>query len=185
MKWSLMRHSSTVLLAVLLLTGSARAEETSKRSSPLTPEQLQQQFERQQERLLSLERLVREQGLLLEQLGKQLAAKRDELVTVPSSAAVAASAVRGATATQEIQQLSGELEALAENTNQVTARVAHLEKDSKGLKTMLAEKPKGLGNIALSGDLRLRYEPFLGGSGADRHRARFRFRFTATSKFSQ
>jgi cell division protein FtsB len=53
--------------------------------------------------------------------------------------------VRGATATQEIQQLSGELEALAENTNQVTARVAHLEKDSKGLKAMLTEKPQGAG----------------------------------------
>ena len=185
MKWSLMRHSSTVLLAALLLTGSARAEETSKRSSPLTPEQLQQQFEHQQERLLRLERLVREQGLLLAELRKQLTAGENRFIAVPSSAAVAASAVRGATATQEIQQLSGELQALAENTNQVTARVAHLEKDSKGLKTMLAEKPKGLGNIAFSGDLRLRYEPFLGGSGADRHRARFRLRFNATSKFSQ
>ncbi len=131
MKWSLMQHSSTVLLAALLLTGSARAEETSKRSSPLTPEQLQQQFEHQQERLLKLERLVREQGLLLAELRKQLAAGGDQFVAVPSSAAVAASAVRGATATQEIQQLSGELEALAENTNQVTAHVAHLEKPAR------------------------------------------------------
>ena len=98
MKWSLMRHSSTVLLAALLLTGSARAEETSKRSSPLTPEQLQQQFEHQQERLLRLERLVREQGLLLAELRKQLTAGGDRFIAVPSSAAVAASAVqRGST----------------------------------------------------------------------------------------
>ncbi len=126
MKWSLMRHSSTVLLAALLLMGSATAEETSKQSLRLTPEQLQQQFEHQQERLLKLERLVREQGLLLKELRKQLVAQGSEFVAVPSSAAVAASAVRGVTATQEVRQLSGEVETLATTVEETRSEVAKL-----------------------------------------------------------
>src|SRR3989338_4685207 len=177
-------RAAWVLLAAMLVAGPLAAEEASKNPPP--SDSLQAQVQQQQQRILELERLLKQQALLLEKLQQQLAAlPTAPPAPVPSSASAAAPAVQGASQQQEVERLTGEVDALAQNSKEMQDKVNNLEKKAADSEKSLGAKIKGLGNFAFSGDVRLRYEPFFGGTlTQDRHRERVRLRFHAIAKFS-
>ncbi len=193
---SYMRKGIATFIASVLLTapilagesahGPAKAPAKNSKSAPppitLT---LEQKLEEQQGRVLTLEQLVKQQAEMLERFRQELANRSNPHILAPNSASTGAPAIQRVTVAQEVERLSGQVDALAEHSRQTTTRVTDLEKGSKDSLRKLEDRLKGLGNFVFSGDLRLRYEPFLGGSGEDRYRSRFRLRFNATSKFSQ
>lgn len=189
----LKKGTLAVLMALLLappLAGLAApalaGENDSKTTPPAASQQpLQQQLTEQQQRILELERLLKQQGLLLEALRQQLASMQTQPAPMPSSALASAPAVQEPPVTQEIERLSGELDAVAERNKELGQKVDDLDKKNAAGEKSLGDKIKGLGNFTLSGDVRLRYEPFFGGVlSQDRHRERFRVRFNAMAKFS-
>jgi len=179
-------RAAWVLLAAMLVAGPLAAEEASKNPPP--SDSLQAQVQHQQQRLLELERLLKQQALLLEKVQQQLAAQQAAAsvpAPAPSSASATAPAVQGATQTQEVERLTGEVDALAQNSKEMQDKVNNLEKKAADTEKNLGAKIKGLGNFTFSGDIRVRYEPFFGGTlTQDSHRERFRLRFNAVAKFS-
>jgi len=165
-----------LLLMAVLVAAPLAAEEAGKTTPPAS---LEAQVQQQQQRILELERLLKQQALLLERLQQLMAAQQaNAAVPVPSSASAAAPALQGVSAAQEVERLSGEVDTLQEKVNT-------LEKKNNEAEKSLGAKIKGLGNFSFSGDLRLRYEPFFGGTlSQDSHRERFRLRFNAIAKFS-
>ncbi len=192
-----LRKVTLMVLAALLLAVPALAGEKEKEkendsrtaSLPATSQkQMQQQMTEQQQRILELERLLKQQGLLLEALRQQLATMQLQPAPMPSSASAGAAAVQEPPVTQEIERISGELDAMAEHNKELGQKVNDMEKKSAATEKTLTDKLRGLGNFSFSGDVRVRYEPFFGGptsvQTSDRHRARFRLRFNANARFS-
>ncbi|MGH9777125.1 MAG: putative porin [Candidatus Acidiferrales bacterium] len=183
-----LKKGTLVILAALLLAAPALAGENDSKTSPpraASQPQLQQQLTEQQQRILELERLLKQQGLLLEALRQQLASMELPPAPMPSSAAVGAPAVQEPPVSQEIERISGELDAVAERNKELSQKVDDLDKKNAAGEKSLGDKVKGLGNFTFSGDVRVRYEPFFGGTQTeDRHRERFRVRFNANAKFS-
>ena len=184
MKATIVTRALLGLVMAFLLAAPVAAEEASK--TPPPAESVQAQLQQQQQRILELERLLKQQMLLLERLQQQLAAlPTAPPALVPSSASAAAPAVQGASQQQEVERLSGEVDALAQASQETRDKVNNLEKKAADSEKNLGAKIKGLGNFAFSGDIRVRYEPFFGGTlTQDRHRERFRLRFNALAKFS-
>ena len=183
----LKKGTLAVLMALLLAAPMLAGENDSKTTPPAASQQpLQQQLTEQQQRILELERLLKQQGLLLEALRQQLASMQPQPVPMPSSASAGAPAVQEPPVTQEIDRISGELDAVAESNKELNQKVNEMEKKNAASEKSLGDKIKGLGNFSFSGDLRLRYEPFFGGTQTqDRHRERFRLRFNVLAKLNQ
>jgi hypothetical protein len=147
--------------------------------------QLERQLLEQQSRLTELEKLVRQQQTLVELLNERLAALAEGAAPAPSSASAGAPAMQSDSAQVELERVSGEMDALAESTHALQQKVAQVEKKTNDNEKSLSAKLKGLGNFSFSGDVRVRYEPFFGGTlSNDRHRERFRLRFNALAQFS-
>ncbi|HXE75201.1 MAG TPA: putative porin [Candidatus Xenobia bacterium] len=186
MKVSFKQTVVGTLLAIVVLAPPARAGEPkspSKKTPPTALADVQQQLAEQQQRILELERLLKEQSLLLEALRQQLA--HQDQPAPPSSASAQAPATPGATQSQEMERISGELDAVAQANKELGDKVNNIEKKTNDNEKNLTAKTRGLGNLSFSGDVRLRYEPFFGGTASeDRHRERFRVRFNANAKFS-
>ncbi|MGH9778175.1 MAG: putative porin [Candidatus Acidiferrales bacterium] len=182
----LKKGTLAVLMALLLAAPMLAGENDSKTTPPAASQQpLQQQLTEQQQRILELERLLKQQGLLLEALRQQLASMQPQPAPMPSSASAGAPAVQEPPVTQEIDRISGELDAVAESNKELNQKVNEMEKKNAASEKSLGDKIKGLGNFTFSGDVRVRYEPFFGGTQTqDRHRERFRARFNANAKFS-
>lgn len=184
-----MKASVWLLVAVLavgfaLPAAPALAEDTSRSASlPAAVDKLQEELLHQQQRIQELERLVQEQKQLLEALRQQMAA-RVVMAPLPNSASMAAPATQPVTPAQELERISGEVVALAETTNALNDKVNQLDKKAADTEKTLSGKIKGLGNFSFGGDLRLRFEPFRGGTGADRNRGRFLARFDVKNKFT-
>ena len=163
-----------ILALLALLTTSAFAGDAPK-AEPTTAE-LQAQLQEQQQRLARLEQLVMEQTRILEEMRKQMAAHPNggsEPAAEPAAAAL------------EMERLSGELDAVAETSRETTERLAKMEKDTPAAIQKTEDRVKSIGPFNYTGDVRLRYEPFFGGTMASsRHRPRFRLRFNALAKFS-
>lgn len=177
---NLKRVAACVCMAVLLMVPVA-AEDQQGKSAPAATPSLEEQLREQQQRIAALERMVKQQALLLEQVLAQLKAQ--------NSGAAAGEAVAAENAPQaelEVARLSGEVDALAEHSAELQAKLNQMEKNAKESGNKLGERIKGLGNFAFSGDVRLRYEPFFGGTlSQDRHRERVRLRFNAIAKFHE
>ncbi|MBI4462320.1 MAG: putative porin [Acidobacteria bacterium] len=184
MKTPIKHQATQALLAAFLFAGPLVAEEAAKITAP--PQPLQEQLQQQQQRILELERRLKQQALLLEKLQQMLAEQPTNApAPAPNSASAAAPALQGVSTAQEVERLSGEVDALAEHNKELQEKVNTLEKKSNDAEKNLGAKVKGLGNFTFSGDVRLRYEPFFGGTlSQDRHRERVRLRFNAIAKFS-
>ncbi len=178
------------LLAVLALAAPALAggpKATKKTPPPVVQQEVQQQLAEQQQRIVELERLLKEQGLLLEALRQHLRAQENQQAAAPTpnSASAQAPATQGATQNQELDRISGELDAVAQSNKELGDKVNNIEKKTTDNEKNITNKTRGLGNFTFSGDVRLRYEPFFGGTASeDRHRERIRLRFNANAKFS-
>lgn len=180
------------LLAVLL-AAPAPAEvavkkttnDTAKSTGLSSAQQLQQQLSQQQKRLQELERLVRQQAALLEALQQQLSGRADT-PTLQNAVLSVSFPVSATTPARAAGRLSGEVDALAEDVDAVSERVARLEAETQQADKKLSEKLKGLGNFAFSGDLRIRYyEPFFQDGVPSRHRQRARLRFQVGANISK
>ncbi len=178
------------LLAVLVLAAPALAgdpKSAKKTPPPAVQQDVQQQLAEQQQRIVELERLLKEQGLLLEALRQHLTTQENQpaAAPAPNSASAQAPATQGATLNQEVDRISGELDAVAQSNKELGDKVNNLEKKTNDNEKSITAKTRGLGNFTFSGDVRLRYEPFFGGTASeDRHRERLRLRFNANAKFS-
>ena len=166
-----------------LFAGPVAADEAA--TIPTSGQPWEEQVQQQQQRIQELERLVKEQGKLLESLQRQVAAKLKQPAPEPGAVSAAPAAMQSITSHQEVDRLSNPLDALAEHDRELQARVNKLEQDLHETDESLSGKLRGLGNFAFSGDIRLRYEPFFGGTLVqDRHRERIRLRFNTVAKVS-
>jgi hypothetical protein len=162
------------LLAILILASPALAADpksANKKSPPPVVQQgVQQQLAEQQQRILELERLLKEQGLLLETLRQHLVAQEQKAALSPNSASAQEPATQGATPNQELERISGELDAVAQANKELGEKVNSVEKKTSDNEKNITAKTRGLGNFTFSGDVRVRYEPFFGGTQSeDRH----------------
>jgi len=182
------RHIARAVSVALLLTATAVAGEAPKNPSP-PPTALEQQLLQQQLRIAELERILKEQALLLQQLQQQLTGQGNgghppSAASSPAPAPVPAPQTE-VTPAQEINRISGEVDALAEHNKELNEKVSKLEKNNQELGKSVTDKTKGLGNFSFSGDVRLRYEPFVQGGGfATRQRERVRARLNIVGKLS-
>ncbi len=189
MKVPLKQTVVAALLAILILASPALAADpksANKKSPPPAVQQdVQQQLTEQQQRILELERLLKEQGLLLEALRQHWVAQEQKATLSPNSASAQEPATQGASPNQELERISGELDAVAQANKELGEKVNNVEKKTTDNEKNITAKTRGLGNFTFSGDVRLRYEPFFGGTQTqDRHRERIRLRFNANAKFS-
>lgn len=112
----------------------------------------------------------------------QLASAKSPL---PAREVSSPAAMQGVIPKQEVERPSNALEALAEQDRELQAKVNQLGLELKQTDESLFEKLRGLGNFDFSGDIRLRYEPFFGGTlSQNRHRERIRLRFNALATLS-
>jgi len=176
------KQSATMALVVLFLGVAGLAAEDKEVHA--TAPSVQEQLEQQQQRIAELERLLQQQAKVLEQMQQQLAGLAEPPAPAGNSASAAAPALQGQTAQQELERISGEVDALAESTHALNEKVNQVDKKASDTEKSLSAKVKGLGNFSFGGDLRLRYEPFRGGTSPDRNRGRFRARFDVKNKFS-
>jgi hypothetical protein len=173
------------LALVVLLLGVMGVAADDKEVTASTAPTVQEQLQQQQVRIAELERLLKKQAELLERLQEQVAAKGAEPQPGPNSASTAAPAVQGISNTQEVDRISSELDAVAENQRALNDKVNQVDKKIADSEKTMSGKLKGLGNFNFSGDVRLRFEPFFGGTqSTNRYRERFRLRFNVLSKFS-
>jgi len=166
----------------MLLAGPAGAEvaeQTANQAATTTTPSLDEQLREQQQRIVALERMVKQQALLLEQVLAQLKAQNSGV-----AAGDAVAAEKAPQAELEVARLAGELDALAEHGAELQAKLNQLDKKAADSEKGLTAKIKGLGNFSFGGDLRLRFEPFRGGTSVDRNRGRFRARFDIKNKFT-
>jgi len=148
-------------------------------------EQLRQMMTQQSQQMEAQQKMMREQQ-------ERLNALSEELRSAQAAASSAAAAAQEAKAEQGNAKVTeGQLEAVADATNDLTKKVAALDKDYQGEKKSLGEKIRAFGPFSLSGDFRLRDEPFIGGpctaANCDsqvRNRARFRARLNLNAKFN-
>lgn len=165
----------TAALVAVLMAGSAFAGDAPKPEP--TAAELQAQLQEQQQRVAKLEQQLTEQSRMIEQMRQQMAAQ-------PNGAGSGAASEPSAAAL-EMERLSGELDAVAETSRETTERLAKMEKDTPAALKKTEDRVKSIGPFNYTGDVRLRYEPFFGGTlASSRHRPRVRLRFNALAKFS-
>lgn len=80
--------------------------------------------------------------------------------------------------------LEKQLEAVADNQNELAGRVTKLSTDVTAQNRANDGKFRQLGNFRFSGDLRYRYEPFIQAQQTTRQRQRFRARFNLQGKIT-
>ena len=144
-------------------------------------EQLRQMLTQQAQQMEAQQKMMREQQEKLSALTEELRSAQ----TTASSAAAAAQEAKAEQANAKVTE--GQLEAVADATNDLTKKVATLDKDYQGEKKSLGDKIKAIGPFTYSGDFRLRDEPFIGGpvnQSQVRNRERFRLRFNVNAKFN-
>ncbi len=124
-------------------------------------EALRSQMAAQQEQIRQLQELLRQQGTLLEALQRQLGLA---LPATPHDTAVS--------------PVASAPEPLEKRVEQLESAVAETKKESEGWR-------KRLSTFSFSGDLRLRYEPFLQEGTEFRNRERGRLRFQGMANISK
>src|SRR6266852_6182990 len=144
-------------------------------------EQLRQMMMQQSQQMEAQQKMMREQQEKLNALTEELRSAQ----TAASSAAAAAQEAKAEQANAKVTE--GQLEAVADATNDLTKKVGTLDKDYQGEKKSLGDKIKAIGPFSFSGDMRVRDEPFIGGptnQSQVRNRERFRLRFNVNAKFN-
>jgi len=173
-------RGAILFLAVCLGVVPTAAQNNPTPQSPVNPQELQSELQRQQARIAELERLLKEQSQLLQWLLERLPSLEPR-TTLPAGDAPA----QGPIPAREAERVSGELDALAEHGKELSEKVGRLEKNNQEINQSVSDKTKGLGNFSFSGDIRLRYEPFFQGGGfVTRHQERARARLNFTGKLS-
>ena len=163
---------------------------------------LKQLLAAQQQQIEQLRVALQEQRQLIEQVlkpGEQAANATPTLGVVASVNPVVPASAKSALAPgdpalhaagrppqegapQDLEIVKGELEAMADSTNQTNQRVAKLEADVKDADKKNTARVKGLGNFNFSGDMRIRYENFIQDGNPTRNRERIRARLNITSQ---
>ncbi|MBI1749339.1 MAG: putative porin [Acidobacteria bacterium] len=156
----------------------AREKATSNEEMLTAIEQLKNLVTEQSRELAAQSAALREQQQKMEALERELQAR--------------GSANESAAAKQEPEQqnksewklIEGQLEAVAESTNELNKRVAKVQSDTATATRNAEGKFRQLGNFRFSGDLRFRYEPFIQNQQTTRQRQRVRARFNLQGNIS-
>lgn len=164
-----MRKQRLWCVLVLFFAGvtPARGSDPVPAASKAELEALKTQLAAQQQQLQELQELLRQQGAQLDLLRQQLAQQMDG--NDPPAIAAPAQAVA-----PEPGDLAKKVDAVAEQTAELNTLVGDVQ-----------NAVKGLGNFSFSGDLRVRYEPFLQDGAPQRHRERARLRFQVRANISE
>lgn len=189
--------TAVVLLFVcslLVLTPVLAAEDAEPRpearpekaaAQPVQPSRaalaaLEAELQEQRALIEEMMQQMREQAAQLAQLHQQLSAAKPAFTPSATRPEIATATNAGAGLAIPASAGAPKLTVTAEPSRPATGAATA----NQSAAAQQEVKVKGLGNIAFSGDLRLRFEPFRGGTGPDRNRARYRVRFSAKSKFS-
>jgi len=186
----------------------ARAEDPIRTAtaSPTVKEDvapLKEQVARQQRQIEELTAAVKELSARLERANSEAPAgsqKFSDLVASASPTVCAgtltanseasfmpdaeAMQIQRATPPADVEVVKGELEAVAESAHQANQRLTKLETSFADAQKKTDARFKGLGNFNFSGDVRLRYEPFIQDGNPTRQRERIRARFNMTGKIT-
>lgn len=144
-------------------------------------EQLRQMVLEQSRQLEAQRELMREQQSRLDALAAELRAAGD---------AAAPSGAQEPDREQDKSVLEGEVEAMADATNELQKKVAQMQTAAAASQRSTEGKLRALGNFSFSGDLRLRAETFtgnrppLGTLTQDRFRGRYRLRFNVGARLT-
>jgi hypothetical protein len=84
----------------------------------------------------------------------------------------------------DLELIKNELEAVADSAAQANQRLSKIEADNAAYIKSNDSKVKQIGVFTLSGDVRMRFEPFFQEGAVNRNRERFRLRFNVTGKLS-
>jgi hypothetical protein len=173
---------AVVLALALWATPRVSAEEkTANGAGGNNAASLEAMLQQQEERVRALERLVAEQSRQLETMRAHMAAQGSQ--TQPGGGA-SPSTLAPATS-MELERMSGELDAIAEASHEANVKLAKLEQETAANKKSTDTRLNRIGPFSYSGDIRLRYEPFVGGTlTTARHRTRFRLRFHALTRLT-
>jgi hypothetical protein len=146
----------------------------------------------------ALKEQIENQQKQIEQLSSTLAQRQQMLnrssapvttVTAQNRSSVGASASNpGPQSDQQkvddLELIKRELQAIADSAAQANQRLTKIETDAAAYNKSNDAKLKQLGVFSLSGDIRIRYEPFFQEGAADRNRERVRLRFNVNGKLS-
>jgi Putative porin len=139
----------------------------------------QQQIDQLKEQLQQKDQATQQQ--------MQQAAQQAQAAAAEAQAKADQAAAQAAQQQQAVTEIKSDVADLKQNTTNTALTVQETQKDIVGEKAEI----KALGNLKMSGDLRLRYEPFWGGGPANgaasafRNRERFRLRFNINTKIGQ
>lgn len=157
------------------------AEKSATEALSNEVEQLRQMMSQQAQQMAEQQKMMQEQQAKLDALTQQLSSAQQ----AASAASETAQEVKAAQAEAKVTE--GQVEAIADTTNELNKKVVALDKDYQGEKKSLGDRIRGFGPFQFSGDIRLRDEPFFGGPADQsqvRNRARFRLRFNVNAKFN-
>jgi hypothetical protein len=150
--------------------------------------EMKEMINAQRIQILQLQSTVEQQQRQLDKAMSAITAKPDERAALARNAAspfaVVSSAPAGQDKADDVELIKGELEAVADATAQANQRLTKVEADTAATGKNLEAKGKQLGNFNFSGDIRIRYEPFIQEGAVTRQRERFRARFNLTGKIT-
>lgn len=156
-------------------TSSGRDIATERPARAATAAELQLQHLK--EMLLDQARQLEAQRALLTEQQQKLTAMEQRLQQQATEQDRAAVAEQQSERPSDLTLMERQLEAVADATHELSARVSKTQTEATAEKRSAESKFRQLGNFRLSGDLRMRYEPFFQRGALDRHRERVRARF--------
>lgn len=122
------RCAAVIFVAAFLQVPRPAAGKPNE-AAPPTPQELQAQLQQQQERIQRLEALVRQQNEILGNLSRQLTDHQQGNSASPTGSTPATPTGNEAAPMSEIDRITGELDAVAENNKELHTKVATLEKN--------------------------------------------------------
>ncbi len=141
-------------------------------------EQLKSLVQQQSQQIEAQGQTIRDQQHKLDVLERQIQAQGSSLSAAAATAKAAEDRI------SDIELVQGQLEAVADSANETAGRVTKLQTDVTAQNRSNDSKLRQLGNFRFSGDLRLRYEPFLQEGALARNRYRVRARFNVTGNIT-
>lgn len=179
------------LMSLLLLLPFARAQAQSPVPEAQTVKKEAQRdlgaaLDELKQLVLEQRRELEEQRLLLRRQQEQIEALERNSVTrlqplQPASLKMAGSPQ----STDDLKKLESQMKEIASSTGELQKQVGKLNSDLTAASRNAEGRFRQFGNFRFSGDLRLRYEPFIQAQQTTRQRVRFRGRLNLTGNISE
>ncbi len=184
---SLLLLISTCMFAAPAPQSAGKKAHAKKPAGPSVSDtlmEMKQSIDAQQQQIQQLRQDLQTRDQAIQQLQQRL--DQSQAAASDAQSKADAAAADAAKQGEAVTALRSDVSDLRQNSAATAVTLQDTQKDIVSERGAI----KALGNLKMSGDLRLRYEPFFGGgpaSGAalaDRHRERFRLRFNVSTKVS-